>query len=596
MSSRRRRVLGAKPYRNYSEDTLKAAMAAVDTGMTLREAEEKFKIPRATLNRKHRRLQLNKVGRPKVFSEALEEVFVQSIVRAAAWGYPLSGRYWLEGFLRRHKSTLSVRLSENIKRQRAGVTQETLKSYFQELKTTLEDVDPAAIVNFDETNISDDPGRQKVLVRRGIKHAHKIIDSSKSSTSVMFAGTASGVLLPPYVVYKAEHLYNTWTEGGPPNTVYNRSRSGWFDTTIFEDWCLKVIIPYVESFNGRGPMVVIGDNLSSHISLDVIQKCTDYNIKFVCLPANSTGLCQPLDVAVFRLLKIKWSDLEEWREAVLNTANSSSDDNNEFDTVFFDDVHDMFPDDDERSASPLITNIPPNENQENEDPLNVDQSVYTDEQFKVSVPSDGGAGCSKDIDTEIVNNSEISPDSFAVVELLCNENTKKQTEKKFIAQITNMVSDGKVTCRFMKCFSATKVLHLFPTRSLSQEQKENAVKMLQRRWKNLRACFSRELRSQKDVKSGQAAPKRKRYVYFNKLLFLVPSMEPVRETSSNVTSLDKEAISENDSSTPAITRPTKEKKKNKSYEESLLDILRDKTNHQDIQAQTIISRYLWFHY
>ncbi|CAG5026787.1 unnamed protein product [Parnassius apollo] len=150
------------------------------------------------------------------------------------------------------------------------------------------------------------------------------------------------------------------------------------------------------------------------------------------------------------------SDLEEWREAVLNTANSSSDDNNEIDTVFFDDVHDMFPDDDERSASPRTTNIPHNENQENEDPLNVDQSVYTDEQFKVSVPSDGGAGCSKDIDTEIVNNSEISPDSFVVVELLYNENTKKQTEKKFIAQVTNMVSDGKVTCRFMRCFSATK--------------------------------------------------------------------------------------------------------------------------------------------
>lgn len=110
------------------------------------------------------------------------------------------------------------------------------------------------------------------------------------------------------------------------------------------------------------------------------------------------------------------------------------------------------------------------------------------------------------------------------------------------------------------------------------------VKVIQRRWKNLRACFSRELRCQKDVKSGQAAPKRKRYVYFDKLLFLVPSMEPGRETSSNVTSLDEEAISENDSSTPAITRPTKEKKKNKCYEESLLEILRDKTNHQNIQT------------
>ncbi|CAB3252781.1 unnamed protein product [Arctia plantaginis] len=112
----------------------------------------------------------------------------------------------------------------------------------------------------------------------------------------------------------------------------------------------------------------------------------------------------------------------------------------------------------------------------------------------------------------------------------------------------------------------------------------DSIKVIQRRWKNLRACFSRKLRCQKDVKSGQAAPKRKRYVYFDKLLFLVPSMEPGRETSSNVTTLDIEAISESDSSTPAITRPKQEKKSNKSYEESLLEILRDKSNHQDIQT------------
>lgn len=73
-------------------------------------------------------------------------------------------------------------------------------------------------------------------------------------------------------------------------------------------------------------------------------------------------------------------------------------------------------------------------------------------------------------------------------------------------------------------------------------------------------------------------------MYFDKLLFLVPFMEPGRITSSNLTSLDEEAISESDSSTPAITRPKQEKKKNKSYEESLLEILRDKTNHQDIQT------------
>lgn len=71
-------------------------------------------------------------------------------------------------------------------------------------------IHPANIINYDETNFSDDPGKIRILVRRGSKHAHRIVDSSKSSTSVMFAATGSGEFLPPYVVYKSKHLYPEW--------------------------------------------------------------------------------------------------------------------------------------------------------------------------------------------------------------------------------------------------------------------------------------------------------------------------------------------------------------------------------------------------
>ena len=59
------------------------------------------------------------------------------------------------------------------------------------------------IVNYDETNLSDDPGKRKVIIRRGTKYPERVINSSKSSTSVMFAAAADGTILPPYVVYKA---------------------------------------------------------------------------------------------------------------------------------------------------------------------------------------------------------------------------------------------------------------------------------------------------------------------------------------------------------------------------------------------------------
>ncbi|KAG5882829.1 hypothetical protein JTB14_008012 [Gonioctena quinquepunctata] len=53
------------------------------------------------------------------------------------------------------------------------------------------DVHPEAIVNYDETNFTDDPGRIKVIVRKQSKRAEKVMDTSKFSTSVMFSCSAS---------------------------------------------------------------------------------------------------------------------------------------------------------------------------------------------------------------------------------------------------------------------------------------------------------------------------------------------------------------------------------------------------------------------
>lgn len=147
-----------------------------------------------------------------------------------------------------------------------------------------------------------------------MKHPHVIQDTSKTSTSVMFAGTASGHLLPPYVVYKSTYLYPTWIEGGMDGSRYNRTNSGWFEMPTFEDWFNVIIVPYVKNL-APGSKVIIGDNLCSHLSIAVIKKCKEFNIKFVLLPPNSTHLCQPLDVAFFRPVKIAWrKTLLEWKK------------------------------------------------------------------------------------------------------------------------------------------------------------------------------------------------------------------------------------------------------------------------------------------
>lgn len=148
--------------------------------------------------------------------------------------------------------------------------------YFSNLRETLEGVPDTNIVNYDESNMSDDPGRVKVLCRKGSKRAERIMDSSKKSISIMMAISANGQLLPSYTVYKATHLYPTWVEGGVEGAFYNRTKSGWFDGPTFEDWFDKIALPYFKKL--QGPKIIMGDNLASHVSLHVLEQCERYNI------------------------------------------------------------------------------------------------------------------------------------------------------------------------------------------------------------------------------------------------------------------------------------------------------------------------------
>ncbi|KAJ8937993.1 hypothetical protein NQ318_015490 [Aromia moschata] len=150
-------------------------------------------------------------------------------VKVAKFMNNMPGADWANLFYSRHKGLLTERLCENIKRSRAAVSSEIINKYFDNLQESLENVEPGSIINYDETCFVDDPGRKKVIVKRKTRHPERIIDSTKTSTSVMFAASGDGQLLPPFIVYKSEHLYDTWLANGPKGARYGRNTSGWFD-------------------------------------------------------------------------------------------------------------------------------------------------------------------------------------------------------------------------------------------------------------------------------------------------------------------------------------------------------------------------------
>ena len=166
---------------------------------------------------------------------------------------------------------------------------EEIEKYVKNLKEILKDLPPpSSIINYDETNLIDEPGKSTCVFKCGVKYPERIMNTTKSGTSIIFVANAVRDVMSPYVLYKAEHLWDTWMVGGPKGTRYIRSKSGWFDMTCFRDWFFILLVPYCKKLSGA--KILIGDNLSSHISPNVLQACQDNVIRFVCLPPNSSHL------------------------------------------------------------------------------------------------------------------------------------------------------------------------------------------------------------------------------------------------------------------------------------------------------------------
>lgn len=307
-----KRPIGSRRYRDYTDEALEEAISKVRRGrLKIAEASETYNIPRRTLLNKIKNQHVQNVGSPTVLSAAFERSLLDVIVACAEFGSPLTmldlrfivkshldkegirvkkfknnlpGTEWGYSFLKRHQHRLTQRQCQNIKRARAEKTEEEFIIYFNNLEKTLQDVDPSRILNYDETNVTDDPGSKKCIFRRGTKYPERVMNSTKTAISIMFAVTASGEVLPPYTVYKAERIYDQWCIGGPPGARYNRTKSGWFDSASFQDWFFKIVVPWAKKL--EGPKVLIGDNLSSHINVEVLRECQRANIRFVFLPSN----------------------------------------------------------------------------------------------------------------------------------------------------------------------------------------------------------------------------------------------------------------------------------------------------------------------
>ena len=88
---------------------------------------------------------------------------------------------------------------------------------------------PHLIFNGDETGLPlrHCPGKRVAV--SGQKHVHVINSGNKSQISVLACVSASGLALPPMVVFQMKTLIPQLTTDEVPGTIYGLSASGWMD-------------------------------------------------------------------------------------------------------------------------------------------------------------------------------------------------------------------------------------------------------------------------------------------------------------------------------------------------------------------------------
>ena len=216
------------------------------------EAEKVFGVPKTTLGRRLKEPS-NKPGWPPVLTVKEEKVIVDCIQVMWSWGFPLdrsdlrhlvknyldrkgmrvehfqdnlTGAWVCYSFQKRHLE-LTERFAGNIKHSCAKINPETVNEYFGNLESVIEGIPLDCVFNYDETNLSHDPGWKKCLMKWGTKYSERIPNNSKSCTSLMFCGSGTGQILPIYVIYKALNIYKSWIERRPPNARYSSKCKIW---------------------------------------------------------------------------------------------------------------------------------------------------------------------------------------------------------------------------------------------------------------------------------------------------------------------------------------------------------------------------------
>lgn len=212
----------------------------------------------------------------------------------------LAGDDWMHNFM--SKYNFSVRKPEATSIGRLiAFNKINVGAFFDKLKEIKLDknFNASQIFNVDESGISSVPTKlPKVISPTGSRRVAKIVSAERGKNITVVLGiSATGVYVPPFLIFARKRMDKQLIEGAPPGSVAIGNDNGWMTSDSFllylEHFCKHV------KATPENPILLILDNHISHVSLQAIYFCREHNITMLGFPPHTTHRLQLLDVAVF---------------------------------------------------------------------------------------------------------------------------------------------------------------------------------------------------------------------------------------------------------------------------------------------------------
>jgi transposase-like protein len=176
------------------------------------------------------------------------------------------------------------------------------------------------ILNMDQTPVFFSMTPNRTLAKKG----QKTINVRKSSGSTIrltaaLCVSADGELLTPMIVFKGKPTgrINRSFPTYPQGAFYEAQEKAWMDEKVMLEWVEKVLKPHIAQAPAGVHPIILLDSYRCHMMESVVSAIQDLGCEVDHIPANCTGLCQPIDVGIGKPFKCRLRKMwEDWMMAV----------------------------------------------------------------------------------------------------------------------------------------------------------------------------------------------------------------------------------------------------------------------------------------